>query len=136
MGALWRARRQCRRELKAFVDASALGEPPTACLPRRQSRYPRSPVPEGAEQSTQAAFGRILLDLPSRATRSADRIVTTSPDVTVSTNLGAFVNQRGLFRRQELKDVFQLARIPSAQKWAGMARASMSSWASPRTTSS
>ena len=30
---------------------------------------------------------------------------------------GAFVNQRGLFRRQELADVFQKARIPSAQKW-------------------
>ena len=51
--------------------------------------------------------------------RLADRIVTTSPDVTVSTNLGAFVNQRGLFRRQELKDVFRAARIPSVQKWSG-----------------
>ena len=29
-------------------------------------------------------------------------IVTTAPDVTQTTNLGAFVNQRGLFRRQEL----------------------------------
>ena len=44
--------------------------------------------------------------------------MTTSPDVTVSTNLGAWVNQRGLFRRQDMADVFQLARIPSAQKWA------------------
>ncbi|WP_407820079.1 hypothetical protein, partial [Staphylococcus aureus] len=49
----------------------------------------------------------------------AARLVTTSPDVTVSTNLGAFVNQRGLFRRQELADVFAAARIPSAQKWGG-----------------
>src|SRR3546814_8794165 len=62
-------------------------------------------VPEGAEQSTQAAFGRILLDLAKSGDPMADRIVTTSPDVTVSTNLGAFVNQRGLFRRGELKDV-------------------------------
>lgn len=77
------------------------------------------PVPEGAEQSTQAAFGRILLDLSKSGHPLADRIVTTSPDVTVSTNLGAFVNQRGLFRRQELKDVFQAAKIPSAQKWSG-----------------
>src|SRR3546814_10487767 len=46
-------------------------------------------------------------------------LVTTSPDVTVSTNLGAFVNQRGLFRRGELKDVFASAKIPSAQKWSG-----------------
>src|SRR5690606_26464569 len=34
-------------------------------------------------------------------------------------NLGPFVNQRGLFRRQELADVFAAAKIPSAQKWAG-----------------
>src|SRR3712207_7545016 len=46
----------------------------------------------------------------------ADRIVTTSPDVTVSTNLGAWVNQRGLFRRQELAAVFAAAKIPSALK--------------------
>jgi len=79
----------------------------------------RLPIPDGAEQSTQAAFGRILLDLSKSGHPLADRIVTTSPDVTVSTNLGAFVNQRGLFRRQELKDVFAGARIPSAQKWSG-----------------
>lgn len=47
--------------------------------------------------------------------------MTTSPDVTVSTNLGGFVNARGLFRRQELKDVFAGAKIPSPQKWAGHA---------------
>jgi pyruvate dehydrogenase E1 component len=29
------------------------------------------------------------------------------------------VNQRGLFRRQELPDVFRDAKIPSAQKWGG-----------------
>ena len=79
----------------------------------------RLPVPEGAEQSTQAAFGRILLDLAKSGHPLADRIVTTSPDVTVSTNLGAFVNQRGLFRRQELKDVFAGHKIPSPQKWTG-----------------
>jgi pyruvate dehydrogenase E1 component len=44
--------------------------------------------------------------------------VTTAPDVTQTTNLGAFVNQRGLFRRQELADVFQRSKIPSAQKWS------------------
>jgi pyruvate dehydrogenase E1 component len=81
------------------------------------------PVPDGAEQATQSAFGRILLDLAKSddpaAKALSDRIVTTSPDVTVSTNLGAFVNQRGLFRRQELKDVFHAAKIPSPQKWMG-----------------
>ena len=79
---------------------------------------PSIPAPTGDEQSTQAAFGRILLDLAKSGAPLADRIVTTSPDVTVSTNLGAFVNQRGLFKRREMKDVFAAAKIPSAQKWA------------------
>ncbi len=106
-------------ELKAFVDAS-----PLARSGRKEAKVvpvPTIPVPDGAEQSTQAAFGRILLDLAKSGHPLADRIVTTSPDVTVSTNLGAFVNQRGLFRRQELEDVFAGAKIPSAQKWAGHA---------------
>src|SRR3546814_14439679 len=57
-------------------------------------------------------------DLAKSGDELADRIVTTAPDVTQTTNLGAFVNQRGLFRRQELADVFHKAKIPSAQKWA------------------
>lgn len=105
-------------ELKAFVDASPLGAGNRETAAPAVA-VPAIPVPEGAEQSTQAAFGRILLDLSKSGHPIADHIVTTSPDVTVSTNLGAWVNQRGLFRRQELKDVFQLARIPSAQKWIG-----------------
>ena len=105
-------------QLKAFVDASPLGrksaEPVAPAVPVPA----RLPVPDGAEQSTQAAFGRILLDLAKSGEELADRIVTTAPDVTQTTNLGAFVNQRGLFRRQELADVFHEAKIPSAQKWA------------------
>jgi pyruvate dehydrogenase E1 component len=80
---------------------------------------PAIPTPAGEEQSTQAAFGRILLDLAKAGSDLSDRIVTTSPDVTVSTNLGAWVNQRGLFRRGELHDVFAEAKIASAQKWSG-----------------
>jgi pyruvate dehydrogenase E1 component len=79
---------------------------------------PAIPAPTGDEQSTQAAFGRILLDLSKAGGDLADRIVTTSPDVTVSTNLGAWVNQRGLFRRREMADVFARSKIASAQKWS------------------
>jgi pyruvate dehydrogenase E1 component len=79
---------------------------------------PRLAVPAGEVQSTQAAFGNVLLDIARSGSDLADRIVTTAPDVTQTTNLGGFVNQRGLFRRQELGDVFHKARIPSAQKWA------------------
>src|SRR3954452_20359255 len=78
---------------------------------------PAIPSPSGEEQLTQAAFGRILLDLSKAGGDLADMIVTTSPDVTVSTNLGAWVNQRGLFRRSNAPDVFAQAKIPSAQKW-------------------
>jgi pyruvate dehydrogenase E1 component len=78
---------------------------------------PAIPAPAGDEQSTQAAFGRILLDLSKAGGDLADRIVTTSPDVTVSTNLGAWVNQRGLFRRSEMRDIFADSKIASAQKW-------------------
>ncbi|MCM8556226.1 transketolase [Sphingomicrobium sediminis] len=78
---------------------------------------PALPAPEGEEQSTQAAFGRILMDLSKAGGELADRIVTTSPDVTVSTNLGGWVNQRGLFKRAAMEDVFAKAKIPSAQKW-------------------
>jgi pyruvate dehydrogenase E1 component len=84
-----------------------------------ETAIPAIPAPAGDEQSTQAAFGRILLDLSKAGGDLADRIVTTSPDVTVSTNLGAWVNQRGLFRRSDMLDVFAKAKIASAQKWSG-----------------
>jgi len=104
--------------LKAFVAASPLARKAPEAVAEPVPVPARLPVPEGTEQSTQAAFGRVLLDLAKSAEPLADRIVTTAPDVTQTTNLGAFVNQRGLFRRQELADVFQKAKIPSAQKWA------------------
>ena len=67
--------------------------------------------------STQVSFGRILNDIAKQGGALADRIVTTSPDVTVSTNLGGWVNQRGLFHRSSQKDAFKDRKIPSAQKW-------------------
>ena len=40
-----------------------------------------------------------------------------SPDVTVSTNLGPWVNRRGLFARESLADTFREERIASTQRW-------------------
>ena len=37
--------------------------------------------------------------------------------MTVSTNLGAWVNRRGLFARDAVSDVFREHKIPSAQRW-------------------
>jgi pyruvate dehydrogenase E1 component len=67
--------------------------------------------------STQAGFGKILDLLAQAGGTLAERIVTTSPDVTVSTNLGPWVNRRGLFARREIADTFRDERVPSAQKW-------------------
>lgn len=108
-------------ELEAFVKASPIAR--RAAEPRadRIDLPDTFAVPTGDEQSTQAAFGKVLLDLAKSDAEVGDRIITTAPDVTQTTNLGAFVNQRGLFRRQEVADVFRDAKIPSAQKWEGHA---------------
>ncbi len=74
--------------------------------------FPAQPV-----ASTQQGFGQILNELAREKSPLADRIVTTSPDVTVSTNLGPFVNRRGLFGREALADVFKRERIPSTFAW-------------------
>ncbi len=76
------------------------------------------PVPRGRRQSTQEAFGRILGGLASGDSELSARIVTTSPDVTVSTNLGAWVNRRGIFDRAERADTFRDEKVVSAQRWA------------------
>ncbi|MEL6298380.1 MAG: transketolase [Pseudomonadota bacterium] len=67
--------------------------------------------------STQAGFGKVLDQVARGDSAFADRILTTSPDVTVSTNLGPWVNRRGLFARDEMADTFRDERVPSAQKW-------------------
>ncbi len=76
------------------------------------------PKPEDKQISTQAAFGKIMHELAKGDSALADRLVTTSPDVTVSTNLGAFVNRRGIFSRARHEDVFKARRIASPQHWA------------------
>jgi pyruvate dehydrogenase E1 component len=75
------------------------------------------PLPQGARLSTQEGFGRILNDLAGGDSELAARIVTCSPDVTVSTNLGGWVNRRGVFDRRERADVFRDEKVISAQRW-------------------
>ncbi|MEP3226049.1 MAG: transketolase [Parasphingorhabdus sp.] len=108
-------------QLKAFVENSAMAKKNGESKAEQIPVPARFATPSGDAQSTQAAFGKILLDLAKSGDAIGDRIVTTAPDVTQTTNLGAFVNQRGLFRRQEVADVFQQAKIPSAQKWSAHA---------------
>ena len=104
--------------LQAFLDAV-----PFNAQGRRRFEAPAIPVPDalpvptGREMSTQHGFGMLMHDLAKGDTELAARIVTTSPDVTVSTNLGAWVNRRGLFAREELADTFKTERIPSTFHW-------------------
>lgn len=72
-------------------------------------------VPE--KMSTQEAFGRIMLEIGRSKSEFANRVVTTSPDVATSTNLGGWINQRGIFGKTYAKDTFKENKIPSIQKW-------------------
>jgi len=91
----------------------------------RTRRRPTAPIPVPDElavtiqpvMSTQTGFGLILNELARENSELAARVVTTSPDVTVSTNLGPWVNRRGLFARESVADTFKSERIPSTFTW-------------------
>jgi len=105
--------------LQAFIDRAPFNRPETRIKSARPVPVPaRLPVPSAAEISTQEAFGRILYDIAGAKGPLAERIVTTSPDVTVSTNLGGWVNRRGIFDRRNREDVFREEKVVSAQRWA------------------
>ncbi|MDX2234675.1 MAG: transketolase [Hyphomonadaceae bacterium] len=104
---------------------AALARAPWAKDVNRRFEAQRIPVPprgafptvDDAEISTQAAFGKIINEIARDGGAFADAIVTTSPDVSVSTNLGGWVNRRGLFGRVHDEDVFRKRKIASAQIW-------------------
>ncbi len=75
------------------------------------------PLPQQTTNSTQAGFGAILNDIGRGDDEFTQRIVTASPDVTVSTNLGGWVNRRGLFAHEAAPDTFRNERIPSTFNW-------------------
>ncbi len=92
-----------------------------AAGPRRYQDK-KIPVPQitlgvTGDMSTQSAFGKILDDLSKGTSALADRIVTASPDVTGTTNLGPWVNRRKLFARTVKSDAFVEHHIPSTAKW-------------------
>ncbi len=78
---------------------------------------PAMAAPDDREISTQAAFGKVLDTLARSDLDLAGRIVTASPDVTVSTNLGPWVSRRGIFATRRLADTFRDEKVISAQKW-------------------
>ena len=116
-----RSSKGCRRtpaRLEAF-----LAEAPFNREGRRRLTAPVIEVPQqlafkpAAQMSTQQGFGLVLNELARGDSELAARIVTASPDVTVSTNLGAWVNRRGLFAKAENHDLFRQEKIPSTFNW-------------------
>ena len=96
---------------------------PFAQGPSRRLAAPEVAIPENLPvtiqpmMATQTGFGAILNEIGRSEADYAKRIVTTSPDVTVSTNLGPWVNRRGLFARQAMADTFKSEHIPSTFNW-------------------
>jgi pyruvate dehydrogenase E1 component len=106
---------RCEAALKIAPFAqvqSRLRTAPPVAVPERFA------PPDDKEISTQAAFGKILNEIGRQGGDLADAIVTMSPDVSVSTNLGAWVNRRGLFGRDAQEDMFRRRKIASAQIWS------------------
>jgi pyruvate dehydrogenase E1 component len=71
---------------------------------------PRVPTSLGREhrgrESTQQAFGRFFVDLVHDAPEVAERVVTVSPDVASSTNLGGWINKAEIWSVGERRDWF------------------------------
>jgi len=105
-------------DLQAFLDRV-----PFATREPRRHVAPHVEVPRELAitiqptMSTQFGFGALLNELGRGDSDFVKRIVTTSPDVTVSTNLGPWVNRRNLFARQKMADVFKSERIASTFNW-------------------
>lgn len=105
-------------ELKHFLSSVPFNAKGRRRFEAPQLETPQSlPLPTATEISTQDGFGRILFDLARENTELAKRIVTTSPDVTVSTNLGGWVNRRGVFDRETSEDRFKEEKIASTYRW-------------------
>jgi pyruvate dehydrogenase E1 component len=84
----------------------------------RFARTPARPAPtlvvptelgraHAARESTQQAFGRFLNDLDREAPEVAHRVVTVSPDVASSTNLGGWINRVGIWSMRERRNWFE-----------------------------
>jgi pyruvate dehydrogenase E1 component len=58
------------------------------------------------KESTQQAFGRFFVDLVHEAPEVSERVVTVSPDVASSTNLGGWINKSGIWSVGERRDWF------------------------------
>lgn len=104
-GSEWDAFAQGTPEADLCAEAAARLYPPdetpgVACDPSLVPAELDVAVPD--RTSTQDAFGRLLVRLADTAV--GERIVTSSPDVSVSTNLAGWINKTGVFTPVEHPD--------------------------------
>ncbi len=90
--------------LCAAAAARLRREPvPAAVPPPVPADFGRTP---SGTMATQAVLGRVLLDLTRSAPEAARRVVTVSPDVSLSTNLAGWVNKVGVWSVADRLDWF------------------------------
>ena len=105
-------------QLQDFLDRVPFAADATRRLDAPTIDVPDNlPVTIQPVMATQTGFGALLNEIGRGDDDFAQRIVTTSPDVTVSTNLGPWVNRRGLFAREKMADIFKSEHIPSTFNW-------------------
>ena len=91
-------------ELCAAAAAALARDEP---VPREPPRVPPALGREHrGRESTQQAFGRFFVDLVHDAPEVAERVVTVSPDVASSTNLGGWINKAEIWSVGERRDWF------------------------------
>ena len=76
---------------------------PPAAMPRVPADLARRHL---GRESTQQAFGRFFMDLAHEAPDVAKHVVTVSPDVASSTNLGGWINRVGVWQLGDRIDWF------------------------------
>ena len=97
---------------KSFCMQAPFNERPPSEYEAPKIQVPDTlPLKFRSSTSTQASFGNILHELSRGNTDLASRIVTTSPYVSVSTNLGPWVSQRGVFSLDVRNDVFREEKV-------------------------
>ncbi|MCW2999867.1 MAG: pyruvate dehydrogenase, partial [Solirubrobacterales bacterium] len=101
------------RPFEEGSPAAELCRRTAARLQREEVELTTAPAPpadlgraHAGRASTQQAFGRFFVDLSREAPEVAARVVTVSPDVASSTNLGGWINHVGVWHLGDRIDWF------------------------------
>jgi len=104
--------------LREYLERAPLhaGNAQPARRPPRIAVPAQLDTPAKESVSTQGALGQILMEL-SRVKSLAPRLVTTAPDVAISTNLGGWINRVGIYQPDARSDYYETYHLPSPFRW-------------------